>query len=253
MIKKIQFLNGNGLTLRGKIHEPPKYSAAVVVLHGFLGNCEYSVPANLGRDLEKAGYLVLRFDFSNTDSSDGKLEDKTMSSEAEDIKSAINFLEENYNFKDLVLIGHSTGAIDAVLYAYKDKRISKLIILSGVGSLRDAIKYDFTDEQIKELKEKGFFTLKREGRWYNNQKITKRFYDEYFTLDTLGSLNKFTKQVLIIHGEKDKSVPVKKDPIELYKAAREPKELYIVKEGDHMFTDEFCWKEVVRKIISFIS
>lgn len=252
MIKSIEFQNGQGLTLRGFIHEPESFETAVIFLHGFPASNNYSVSTRIGDSLEKLNYLVLRFEFSGTNSSDGQLEFKLMSEEVKDIKYAIDFIQSNYKFNKLILVGHSTGAIDAALYAYQDARIDKLVLLGGVGNLKEAVSYDFSNEQVSDFLTTGYITFKRENYWTYNKKLNKAFYDEFFTLDVLGSLNKFEGHVLIIHGENDEDVPVSKDPIELNEAAKNSR-LIIIKNADHKFLEPEHWEELITEADNFIS
>jgi pimeloyl-ACP methyl ester carboxylesterase len=251
MLKPIQFQNEKKLTLRGFVHEPERFDTAVIFLHGFPASNNYAVSTRIGESLEKLNYLVLRFEFSGTNTSDGDFENKLMSEEVKDIKSAIDYVESNYTFKKLLLVGHSTGAIDAALYAYQDSRIDKLILLGGVGNLKEAVSYDFSNEQVNEFLKNGFLTFKVENHWTYRKKLNKAFYDEFFTLDVLGSLNKFENQVLIIHGEKDEAVPVSKDPLELNEAAKNSR-LVIIKNADHKFLESEHWEELISEVDSFI-
>lgn len=252
MIKPIEFQNGQKLTLRGFIHEPDNFETAVVFLHGFPASNDYAVSTRIGDSLEKLGYLVLRFEFNGTNTSDGQLEYKLMSEEVKDIKYAIDFIESKYEFNKLILVGHSTGAIDAALYAFQDHRIDKLILLGGVGNLKEAISYDFSDEQVNDFLTNGYITFKRENYWTFNKKLNKAFYDEFFTLDILGSLNKFENAVLIVHGENDENVPVSKDPVELNEAAKNSR-LVIIKNADHKFLEPEHWEDLITHIDNFIT
>lgn len=254
-IKPVSFKNGRGLTLRGFVHEPKKYDTAIVFLHGFPGSNESSVSKRIGKSFGELGYLVLKFDFSGTRSSEGKFEDKTMSKEVQDVKYAINFLKKNYNFKKLVLIGTSTGAIDAALYAHRDKRISKVVLMGCAGNLKHAARYDFTDEQVRDFWTRGYIIYKsKTGKkwWAHNKKLKKAFYDEFFTLDLLGSIHKFHKPLLIIHGQNDKDVPFDKNIPELFKAANKPKKIVIIKNADHSCSTPKNWRDVVYNISKFI-
>lgn len=251
MIKPIEFKNSKNLTLRGLIHEPENFEIAVIFLHGFPASNNYPVSIRIGESLEKLNYLVLRFEFSGTNSSDGQLEDKLMSEEVNDIKYAIDFIHSNYSVKQLILVGHSTGAIDAALYAHQDARIDKVVLLGGVGNLKEAISYDFSAEQVQDFLSKGAITFNTPNHWTFNKKLKKAFYDEFFTLDVLGSLSKFENQVLIIHGENDEAVPVSKDPIELHQAAKNSK-LVIIKNADHKFLEPEHWNELITEVDNFI-
>jgi uncharacterized protein len=253
----IKFKNKKKQTLRGFVHVPKKYDTAIVFLHGFPGHCGGSTTINASTAVEKMGYLVLRFDFSGTDTSDGKFEDKLMSQEVKDVKYAIDFLCKNYDFEKLVLVGHSTGAIDAALYAHTDKRVDKLILLGGVCHLDVAVNYDFTARNIRDFWTKGYITYKNRepGKkwWCQNKRLKKEFYDEFFTLDIPKAIKKWKKPLLIVHGEKDEAIPAEKDPKELFALANRPKKLVIIKGADHRFTNSWHALKLLRVIHKFIS
>ena len=251
MIHKISFTNGRGQTLRGFISEPKKYNTAIIFLHGFPGSCQGSTGSRLLGIADNIPCLLLMFDFSHTHLSDGKFEDKLMSKEVEDIKYAIDFLEKNYSFRQLILMGISTGAIDASLYAYKDKRIDKLILLGAESSTKHSVHYDFTDEQVRDFWQKGYIRYHAPGKWYHQKKLKKAFYDEFFTLDIPQAIKRYTQPLLIIHGEKDEAVPLK-EGIELFKMANKPKQLVIIKGADHRFTQPRHFKKVLKVILRFI-
>lgn len=251
MLKPIQFKNSDGITLRGFVHKPLWYDTAVIYVHGFPSHCQSHSSKRLCRMLRWCGYLVLRFDVSNTASSEGNFENKLMSKEAEDIKYAIDFLEKNYKYKQLVLLGVSTGAVEACLYAYKDKRINKVILLGGESDLKEAVHYDFSDEQIKSFQKKGFIIYHAPEKWYHGKKLNKAFYDEFFTLDIQKAVKKYKKSILIIHGSKDEAVPVS-NAHALYAMANEPKKLVIIKGADHRFSKIWHGLQVLWHIKKFI-
>lgn len=239
------------MTLRGFISVPQKYNAAIIFLHGFPSHCAgFSVSRYL-KIIEKLPYLFLTFDFSHTDTSDGNFEDKLMSKEVEDIKYAIDFLEKDYPFQKLILLGHSTGAIDAALYAHRDKRISALILTGAVSHLKNAVHYDFTDEQVRDFWKKGHIIYDRPGKWVHGKKLKKAFYDEFFTLDIPKAIEKYKKPLLIIHGEKDESVPLK-EAQELFMMANKPKKLVVIKDADHRFSKILHFRKVLNVVGEFV-
>ena len=246
----VQIKNNKGLILQGIVHKPKKYDTAVIFLHGFPGSM-YGTAARVLSIFSKLGFLCFRFEFSGTNTSEGKFEDKLMSQEVKEVKSAIDFLEKNFPFKRLVLIGHSTGAIDAELYAHKDKRINKLIILGGVSDLKQAVRYDFTDQQVHDFWKKGYITYHRPNSWYHKKKLKKAFYDEFFTLDLPKSIKKYHHPLLIVHGSKDEAVPEKEAHL-LYHLANKPKKIVIIKGADHRFTKKRHQARLLWEIYRFI-
>ena len=259
MNKKIEFINEKGLTIRGIVHVPKEYETAVVVCHGFPSNHEANTPKRIARNLESRGYLVLRFTFSDSYPSDGNFENKLMSNEVNDIKCAIDFVYNNFSFKRLVLFGHSTGAIDSSLYAYKDKRINKLVLSGVVSDLKHAARYDFSDEQIKSFWERNYIIYNSPGKWIHRKKLRKKFYDEFFKLNIPKAIKKYNRPLLIIHGEKDPIIPSWKDPLELYALANKPKRLVIVKDAGHSYKDidgtyrnPLPWKRFISELDAFL-
>jgi len=250
MLKKVSFKNKRGLTLWGLLHIPKRFDTAVVFCHGFPSHLKGFSAGRIGKSLGSR-YLTLRFSFSHTPPSDGRFEDKLMSREAADIRSAIDFLYKNFSFRQLVLIGHSTGAIDASLYAHTDRRVSKLILTGAVHDLKNAARYDFTDYQVNEFWKKGCIVYHRPGKWVNGKKLKKAFYDEFFTLDIPRAIKKYQRPLLIIHGEQD-IIPWNTEGYALYKLANRPKRFILIKGADHSFSAPREWRSVVSRIIKFI-
>lgn len=251
MISSIKFKNKRGLWLHGFVHVPKRYSTAVLFLHGFPGSCFGSTATRMLSAIRKSPYLFMTFSFSGSEGSEGKFEDKLMSKEVEDVRTAIDFLEHKYGFKRLILVGISTGAIDAALYAHTDKRVSKLVLLSGVSDLKHSVRYDFSDEQVRDFWKRGYITYHAPGKWCDGKKLKKAFYDEFFTLDIPGAIRKFRKPLLIVHGEKDEAVPLF-NAEELYELAHKPRKLVVIKDADHRFSKLAHFKKMMRVLDRFI-
>jgi len=254
----VSFKNHKGLLLRGVVHVPKRYDTAVVFLHGFPGDMS-GTPRRVCNKLAKLSYLCLRFNFSGTHNSGGRFEDKLMSEEVKDTKAAIDYITKHYPTKKLVLIGNSTGAIDASLYSYKDKRISGLILWGPVSYLDQAARYDFKDRQVRDFWIKGWtYQVPRKSKkkrvWAipNKGKIKKAFYDEFFTLDIPRAIRRYKRPLLIIHGEKDEAIPVAKDPVELYKLANKPKKLVVIKGASHTSKRPEHLKKTIEAMHTFI-
>ncbi len=251
MVKAIEFRNGKNQTLRGFIHEPLRYKTAVVFLHGFPAHCNYPAIRYFSTALSALGNLVLRFNFSGTDTSDGNFEDKTFSKEIDDVRYAIDYLTQNYQFEQLVLVGHSGGAIDASLYADRDDRVDKVVLISGVSDLEKAVEIEFTKKQIKNFEERGYIIYNQPERWHHQKRLNRQFYDEFFKLDIPKALRRYKKPLLIIHGAEDEIVPVS-HAYGLYEIANQPKQLMIIEGADHNLSKLRYGLRVVRGVSKFI-
>ncbi|MFH1648963.1 MAG: alpha/beta fold hydrolase [Candidatus Woesearchaeota archaeon] len=251
MSEAISFKNNKGQVLKGFVHVPRKKAdIGVLILHGFPG-CMCSGRKRLAGALTAKGLYAMRFDFSGSHQSQGKFEDKLMSQEVKEVKYAIDYFMKNYPIKKLVLHGHSTGAIDAALYAHKDKRIWKLVLAGVVSHLNEAVRYDFTDEQMRDFWLKGHIVYRRKNKWYNMKRLKKAFYDEFFTLSIPKAMKRYNRPLLIIHGTED-MIPVKKDPIELHKLSNKPKKLVLIKGADHGFKKREHFRKYVGEIVRFV-
>ncbi len=233
-VRAVSFRNHRKLLLQGFVHEPKKYRRAIIYLHGFPSTMDGG-PKRFCAALSRKGFLCLRFNFSGVPPSEGNFERKLMSDEVKDIKAAVDFLQKNYALKKIVLVGHSTGAIDAALYAYKDKRLSGLVLSGCVSKLDEAVHYDFTDKQVRSFWEKGYIVYSKPGKYYTGKKLRKEFYDEFFTLNIEKAIRSYTRPLLVLHGERDEGVPVQ-NARAVYAYARKPKKLVIIKGADHRFT-----------------
>ncbi|MFT4312903.1 MAG: alpha/beta hydrolase [Candidatus Woesearchaeota archaeon] len=234
-IRRVTFLNNKKQKLVGYVHLPKTYTKAYVHLHGFPGDC-FGSAKEMCQKMAKRGFLGFRFHFHGTCESEGDFSYKTMSQEVRDISYALDFLQKKYAVSQFILFGHSTGAIDAALYAHTDKRITHLILSGAVSDLTHAVTYDFTPAQILQFEKKGHICYHRPGHWVHRKKLMKTFHDEFFTLDIPRSIQKWKKPLLIIHGKQDEAIPVEKDPYELYEYANEPKELVILSRAGHRYS-----------------
>jgi len=207
--------------------------------------------------LARRGFLALRFDFCGTDTSDGRFEDKLISEEMKDIKSAIDFLVNSHRAKYIVVFGHSTGATDAALYAWKDKRIKKLMLSGCIGDMRHSAHYDFTDVMVRDFWTKGYTTYLGKPPigskwWAHGKRLKKEYYDEFFKLDLLSSVHMYRGKTLVIQGSDDHGVPMWENTQELFQAIRKPKRLVIVKGAGHGYERPHEIGKVVQEIMKFL-
>ncbi len=250
-MKAVEFKNEYNLILRGFIHVPKKYENAVIILHGFPADCDIKPFRALAKSLAFFNNLVLRFDFNGCGKSEGKLEDSCFTKDQTDIKAAIDFVKKNYNPEDIILLGHSGGAIDASIYAHSDTRVSKTILMSGCSDLKTNAKNIFTKDEIESFKTKGYIEYNNPGHWWHKKRVKKSFYDELFTINIKKAIQNYKKPLLIIHGSKDEVLPIE-NAYELHKYANEPKKLLILNGADHAYSKFKYGIKVFFTVLKFI-
>ncbi len=106
---RVQFANRRGQTLSGIIDqsaEPANHYA--LFAHCFTCTKDLKAIVRISRNLAKLGIAVLRFDFTGLGDSKGDFSESNFETNCEDILSAVNFLNTEYQGPSL-LIGHSLG------------------------------------------------------------------------------------------------------------------------------------------------
>jgi dipeptidyl aminopeptidase/acylaminoacyl peptidase len=216
MEEKVIFKNKKGEKVVGILHKPENIEKPpiVVTCHGFGSSKDSNTYKTLASNLCKNGIAVLRFDFYGSGESQGKLEDFTISEGIEDLESALNYVE-TLNFVDkgrIGIFGSSMGGMISILGIAKKQNIFVMALKSPVSDLG----------YLKE----------------NSQtERTENFYEDGLRYDVYSEARKISCPVLIIHGNKDDSVPLEQSQ-KLIKNLNKAKQksLEIIKGNDHYYS-----------------
>lgn len=191
----------------------------------------------------------MRFDFSGYGESYGKFEDLSILKESDDLLAAYNSLKEDtrIDISRIVIIGHSLGALVAVVGQAKHKLAQSLILLSPAIQQKELIKRPnwFSEQELTFWKQHGFLDLTANSK---ELRIGSTYLDEAEKINWCNLCKSVNCPVCIIYGENDKYIPL--DFVEgLLGAFGGRCELNIVPDADHHFENE----EMVRKLIMLIS
>ncbi len=231
-MEEVTFYNSKGQTLSGVFNYPDSYPSNMVIMsHGFLGDRDCSgIFIKAAEDFTKYGLGgVFRFDFGGS----GKSYDTTItvSGQLDDLLSAIKHVRKK-GFENLMLLGYSLGGLySAMSYS---KGIKTIVLWAPVTMAKTPTF--FKDKEIQErLESNGYITLKNmDGK---DHIVGKQYLKERLSIDQRMILSKIKCPVLIIHGDKDESVPVKHS-IKAKAYLPEGSQLEIIKGGDHVFTNK---------------
>ena len=220
----------DGIVIRGKILKTenlPVSAPAVVILHGIPQS--KPTPGDPGylpmaRDFAAAGFLTVLLSFRGCGESEGNF---SILGWAEDLESLINWLAKKYSPAGIGLLGFSGGGAIAIYTAAHDPRISAVVAASSPANL-NALAADAKVEAWLEnfraiglIRDPGF------------PASAPDWLDEFETVKPVSWVERISpRPMLIIHGDQDTIVPVA-HAWELFDKAREPKELFLIKDGPH--------------------
>jgi len=262
MEQKITFSSA-GITLRGTLHVPdgaPGPRPAIIQCHGFGGSSSGAGHPELARALERAGYVVLRFDFRGCGASEGERGRVICMEEVEDLRNAITFLQgqDGVDPARIGLIGASLGGSVALYGAATDDRVRVCAANSAIGNGERRFRFQYPEERewnsfVHRLEESKRYREKT-GRSMMIPRFDIVFIPEHsraglppgatmeFPAETAISMLEFKPEsivrkisprpLLLIHPRGDEVVP-RSESEQLAAAAGEPCELHIIETINH--------------------
>ena len=219
-----------------------KNSAYLVFLHGFMSDLDGKKPKTFLNFAKKNKLGFLALEYSGHGKSSGNFMDGNISKWTQETKLLIKKIVKK---KKIIFIGSSMGSwISLNLIKFFKKQVVGFL---GIGSapefLENLMWKKFSKEMKKQLKKNKIINLKhgdyeypitlqliKDGR--KNKILYKKIYQ---------NLN-----VTMIHGSKDKSVPVNysRKVLKMFKNAK--KKLVVVKNGDHSLSSP-KWLNLIQK------
>jgi uncharacterized protein len=226
-------LNSDDIMLSGEVYIPDrcdKTFPAVCLSHGIPAvsydpNEKGGYP-ELAARFCNAGFVALAFNFRGAGPSQGNID---MMGWTHDLASAIEFLNmlPEVNKERICLLGSSAGAAVSVYVAAKDPRVH------AVAALACPAEFDFiaaghnAGSLIKSFRDIGII------KDTDFPPSVDKWMEGFKTVSPIDYIDKISpRPVLIIHGDKDETVPVAHAG-RLYDKAREPKEMTILSGAGH--------------------
>lgn len=218
--ENIEFTTPDGLTLKGW-YIAPKNNAVVVFVHGHRSN-----RAQFLDDLalvHTQGYGALLFDVRNHGESDGTVTSLGLF-ETVDAESAVSFVRSRLPKARIALYGHSMGAGACLLAAAETPDVSAVVVESAFTSLEDNIA-----DGVRELTGLPPFPFAPLVVFFAEREVGANLHSVR-PIDVVAKIS--PRAVLFIHGEDDPVIAARNSR-ELFAAAKEPKQLYIIPEVGH--------------------
>ena len=221
-----------------------KNSIYIVFLHGFMSDLEGKKPKTFFNFAKKNKLGFLALEYSGHGKSSGKFTNGNISKWTKETKILIKKIDKKNR---IILVGSSMGSwISLNQFKFFKK---KIIGFLGIGSapefLENLMWNKFSKKMKNEIKKNGIISLKHGD------------YEYPITLQLIkdGRINKVLNKkiyhklnVTMIHGSKDKSIPVNysKKVLKIFKNAK--KKFVIVKNGDHSLSSSKWLKLLEREL-----
>ncbi len=238
--EEVKFNSTDGLELKGWFINNPRAKGTVILCHGFGTNKSDLV--SFPPFLHDAGYNIFMFDFRAHGDSPGYC--SLGYYEVNDLLGAVDYLKSRQDIdrEKIGAIGVSMGGAVAFMAAAKTPYLKAVVADSSF------VSFERTVTRFAKL----FFNLPKFPLVYLTIKTVElRLGFKAKQADPLKYIGKISPgAVFIIHGEEDARI-LKENAQLLYKAAKEPKELWIVPEADHLESHGLMSTEYEKRIVEF--
>jgi len=234
--KKIRYLKIN-----------KKKSTFIVFLHGFMSDLEGKKPNSFFTFSKKNNLGFLALEYSGHGKSSGKFTNGNISKWSKETSTLIRKIVKK---NKIILVGSSMGAwISLIQFQYFKKQIKGFLGIGSAPEFLEKLMWNkFSESKKKEIKKNGIIHLKhgdyeypityqliKDGR--KNKVLHKKIYQNI--------------NVTMVHGNKDKSVPLSysKKILRIFKNSK--KKLVVVKNGDHSLSST-KWLKLLQKELKLI-
>lgn len=209
----VSFSSTDGMHLHGWFLPAKGYARATIVF--FHGNAE-NISSHVGAVfwLPAEGYNVFILDYRGFGRSEGKPDIRGVNRDA---LAALDYIASRKEVDPdrLVVFGQSVGAAIALYVAAKTSQPIHAVVAESAFTSYPAI--------MREKMSESLFTWPLQ--WLSLG-VTSRY-------DPLKAIHTIHVPVLLIHGDRDKIIPIHHARV-LYAAANEPRQLWVVKGGGHI-------------------
>jgi fermentation-respiration switch protein FrsA (DUF1100 family) len=235
--RDVQFVSGSGSELRGWLIPGRKGAGAVVLMHGFRGDRRQMLAR--ASFLSEAGYGVLLFDFQAHGESPGK-QITIGYLESRDAQDAVEFMKKNNYGEKLGVIGLSMGGAAAIL-ASPALEVEAIVLEAVYPDIERAVANRV--ERYLGAWARGL------GRLLIMQ-LPLRAGIEKEALRPIDRVGAIKAPKLFIAGAKDQHTKLDESR-EIFAAASEPKELWVVEAAAHVDVHQIAEEEYERRILDF--
>lgn len=247
--EKLRFKNSKGDTLVGILSNPTDSvgTPVAVLCHGFMTSKNNSTNTALEKLLNDAGIATFRFDFFAHGESEGAFEEITVSEGVDDTVRAIDFLK-SLGYKTFGLHGGSYGGSTSLMTASKTNDLSVLTLKAPVVNYADKEMEKGVNSEMEAWKERGYkIRTNRAGQEF---RINYTFVEDFDNNNGYEIVGQITVPTLIVHGDKDQSVPVEQSI--KFDSLLSDSRLEIIEGASHFFEKPEEFEKMTNYIADFL-
>jgi pimeloyl-ACP methyl ester carboxylesterase len=249
MKQKIYFSSRQNSRLCGILSDPSdNHNCPLIVLcHGFSTSKDGRTYVRLEKMLNQGRVATFRFDFFGHGESEGKFEDITISEAIGDVLNAIRYVKA-LGYKKLGLMGSSFGGFASIVAAGQSDDLYVLTLKSPVSDYLGLLIARNNGRDVEAWKHNGFIRL--EGAEGQNLRLNFSFFEDAEEYDGYSYARKIKVPVLIVHGDRDETVPLEqsKNAAAIIPGCR----LEILKDADHIYSNPNHFDQMLDSIANFL-
>ncbi len=230
---KIRFENRDGIELAGNLELPPGgvWQATALFAHCFTCTRNIKAARNITRSLARAGFAVLRFDFTGLGESEGDFSNTTFSSNLDDLEDAAGWIADHLDAPQL-LVGHSLGGAAILAAAERLDSVRAVATLAAPANATHVLKQ--LGSNLETIESEGSAKVQLAGRPF---RIRKDFVEDARSHDFEERLRKLRRALLVMHSPIDKTVSIE-NAQKIFAAALHPKSFVSLDDADHLLSNE---------------
>lgn len=251
--KDFTLQNKDGLNL-AVIEEFPEGKGpfpTVVLVHGYASGKNANSNQALVDRLHAQGIATVRFDFRGHYDSEGKIEDVNISTGLEDLEAIMEHVLANpkVDRERLGIYGSSYGGVVTEVFVSRNPIFTCIILKAPATDWNGGKWVRLGDDVIREWKNKGVYTFT-----YDDKAIPTPYslIEDIASYDVYKEIASVKVPVLIVHGNKDESVPLDQSK-KLAEAIGANARLIVYPGANHRFTTSHDFEKVVDDMASFFT
>jgi alpha-beta hydrolase superfamily lysophospholipase len=219
--KDVTFPTTDGLTLRGW-YFPVEQSDAPAIVYAPATSHDQRSGLSLVPAFHEAGYHVLLFSYRGHALSDGRKGQFTYGdAESHDVDAAVRFLREVEGIERIAAVGHSVGAVSAILSAARNPQIGAVVAVAPFACVEEVWRTSRPAAVPAFILDWTLWVAEK-TRGFAREEICPQSVVERIA----------PRPLLLIHGTGDRRI-TEAQILRLFGAAETPKSLWLVQGASH--------------------